>query len=262
MIEPFAGYQSVALLYLLLLSVGSKLSRGPVLTLATLSAALWNFLFVPPYFTFHVHKFHDGIMFVVFFVVAVAMGHLTSRLAPAARYSERQRERRTAALYELAQQAAFATDLETGLRAAVNLIESIFAAKAALLRAATRSHARDRCLMQPARFGSLGERERVWRDGRSAAACQPGGLPSRLPESEALHVPLQGRTAVMGVLSVRPPADQPFDPTEKRSAGSLRGADRSGARERPHHRSLPSARRSSKRRSTSGGRFCKAFLTS
>ncbi|MCE3241624.1 MAG: kdpD [Deltaproteobacteria bacterium] len=80
-IEPFAGYQTVALLYLLLVVLlGLKLNRGPVLTVAASSAALWNFLFVPPYFTFHVQRFHDGIMFVVFFVVALAMGHLTSRL--------------------------------------------------------------------------------------------------------------------------------------------------------------------------------------
>ena len=132
LIEPFTGYQTVALLYLLLVVlVGLKLSRGPVLTVAASSAALWNFLFVPPYFTFHVQRFHDGIMFVVFFVVALAMGHLTSRLRRS-EIVERQRERRTAALYELAQQAAFATDLVTGLGAAVNLIESIFTAKAAL----------------------------------------------------------------------------------------------------------------------------------
>src|SRR5918993_5327077 len=131
-IAPFAGYQTVALLYLLLVVLlGLKLSRGPVLTAAVSSAVLWNFLFVPPYFTFHVQRFHDGIMFVVFSAVALAMGHLTSRLRRS-EIVERQRERRTAALYELAQQAAFATDLDTGLRAAVNLIESIFMGKAAL----------------------------------------------------------------------------------------------------------------------------------
>ena len=67
LIEPFTGYQTVALLYLLLVVLlGLKLSRGPVLSVAASSAALWNFLFVPPYFTFHVQRFHDGIMFVVF----------------------------------------------------------------------------------------------------------------------------------------------------------------------------------------------------
>jgi two-component system sensor histidine kinase KdpD len=67
LIEPFAGYQAVALLYLLLVVLlGLKLSRGPVLMVASSSAGLWNFLFGPPYFTFHVQRFHDAIMFVVF----------------------------------------------------------------------------------------------------------------------------------------------------------------------------------------------------
>src|SRR5687767_12359674 len=81
LLQPFTGYQTVALLYLLLVvALGLKLSRGPVLAVAATSAILWNFLFVPPSFTFYIHNFHDGIMFIAFFVVAVAMGHLTNQL--------------------------------------------------------------------------------------------------------------------------------------------------------------------------------------
>src|SRR5687767_14227368 len=65
LLQPFTGYQSTALLYLLLVvALGLKLSRGPVLAVATTSAVLWNFLFVPPRFTFYIQKFDDGIMFV------------------------------------------------------------------------------------------------------------------------------------------------------------------------------------------------------
>jgi two-component system sensor histidine kinase KdpD len=213
LLQPFTGYQTVALLYLLLVvALGLKLSRGPVLAVAATSAILWNFLFVPPSFTFYIHNFHDGIMFIAFFVVAVAMGHLTNQLRRS-ESAERQRERRTAALYELAQQAAFARDLDTGLRAAVNLIESIFAAKAALLL-----RQKDHTLANIPHASSsftLSEKE------KSVAACAfsrrmpTGKFTDTLPDSEALHVPLQGRTVVMGVLSVRPPADKSFDLTER-----------------------------------------------
>jgi two-component system sensor histidine kinase KdpD len=212
-IEPFAGYQTVALLYLLLVVLlGLKLSRGPVLMVAASSAVLWNFLFVPPYFTLHVHRFHDGIMFVVFFVVALAMGHLTSRLRRS-EIVERQRERRTAALYEVAHQAAFATDLNSGIEAAVNLIESSFAANAALLlrqpdhTLSTTAH--------PASSLALSEKEKsvaAWSFSRRMPA---GKFTDNLPDAEALHLPLQGRTAVMGVLSVRPPAGKPFNRPER-----------------------------------------------
>ena len=209
LVEPFTGYQTVALLYLLLVVLlGLKLSRGPVLTAAATSAALWNFLFVPPHFTFYVQKFHDGIMFIVFIAVALAMGHLTSRLRRS-EITERQRERRTAALYELAQQAAFATDLDTGLRAAVNLIESIFAANAALLvrqkdhTLSTTPHAVSSFDLSESEKGVAG-----WVFSRHMPA---GKFTESFPDADALHLPLQGRTAVMGVLSVRPPAGKTFD---------------------------------------------------
>jgi two-component system sensor histidine kinase KdpD len=213
LIEPFAGYQTVALLYfLLVVPLGLKLSRGPVLMVASSSAGLWNFLFGPPYFTFHVQRFHDGIMFVVFFVVALAMGHLTSRLRRS-EIVERQRERRTAALYELAQQAAFATDLDTGLGAAVNLIESIFAAKAALF-----VRQKDHSLSaEPHAVSSfdISDRENSVAAWVFSHRVPAGRFTAYFPDAEALHIPLQGRTAVMGVLSVRPPATKPFERTER-----------------------------------------------
>jgi len=132
-IQPFTGYLSIALIYLLLVvAVGLKLSRGPILTVAATSALLWNFLFIPPHFTLYIDKVHDAMMFAMFFIVAVAMGHLTGRLR-LSELAERRRERRTAALYELAHQAAFAPELDAGLRAAVAHIESVVEAKAALL---------------------------------------------------------------------------------------------------------------------------------
>jgi two-component system, OmpR family, sensor histidine kinase KdpD len=213
LIQPFTGYQTVALLYLLLVvAMGLKLSRTPALAVAATSAVLWNFLFVPPHFTFLIEQFHDATMFVTFFVVALVMGHLTSRVRRS-EIAERQRERRTAALYELAHQAAFATDLDTGLRAAVNLIESIFAGKAALLLRQP-DHTLSN-VPHPASSLALTEKENgvaAWAFSRRMPA---GKFTETLPDSEALHLPLQGRTAVMGVLSVRPPTDKSFDLTER-----------------------------------------------
>jgi len=213
LIEPFTGYLSIALLYLLLVvAVGLKLQRGPVLTVAATSALLWNVLFIPTRFTIYIEKFDDVMMFAMFFVVALAMGHLTSRLR-LSEAAERRRERRTAALYELAHQAAFATDLSTGLQAAVSLIESIFGARAALLLRLpdhTLSNA-----PHPAGSLALSEKEKsvaAWAFSRRTPA---GKFTDTLPESEALHVPLQGRTAVMGVLSVRPPSGRSFDLSER-----------------------------------------------
>jgi two-component system sensor histidine kinase KdpD len=213
LVEPIAGYQSIALLYLLLVvALGLKINRGPVLAVAAISALVWNLLFTKPHFTFYIERFNDAIMFAMFFVVALAMGHLTGRLRRS-EIAERQRERRTAALYELAHQAAFASNLDTGLRAAVNLIESIFGAKAALfLRQADHTLS---TIPHPASSLVITEKEKgvaAWVFSRRVPA---GKLTGTLPDSEALHLPLQGRTAIMGVLAIRPPAGKSFDLAER-----------------------------------------------
>jgi two-component system, OmpR family, sensor histidine kinase KdpD len=211
--QPFTGYQSVALIYLLLIvAMGLKLSRAPVLTAAATSAVLWNFLFVPPRFTFFIDQFHDAIMFVTFFAVALAMGHLTSQLRRS-EFSERQRERRTAALYELAHQAAFATNLDMGLRAAVNLIQSIFAAKSAFFLR-LKDHTLS-TVSHPASSFTPSENDKSIAAWAFRHRTSAGKFTDRLPHSEALHVPLQGRTAVMGVISVQPPKGRSFDLSER-----------------------------------------------
>jgi two-component system sensor histidine kinase KdpD len=213
LIEPFTGYRAIALVYLLLVvAVSFKLGRGPVLLVATASALLWNFLFVPPHFTLYIDTLHDGMMFAMLFVVALAMGHFTSRLR-LSEVAERRRERRTAALYDLAHQAALAPDLDTGLRAAVKLIESIFGALAALLLRLPDHTLSDKT--HTASSLSLSEKERsvaVWSFGHRMPA---GKFTDTLPDSDALHLPLQARTAVMGVLSVRPSSGKSFDMTER-----------------------------------------------
>lgn len=68
-------------MYLLgVLLAGMTLSRGPVLLVATLSALAWNFLFIPPRFTFHIEKFEDGLTFAAYFIIALTVGGLTAQL--------------------------------------------------------------------------------------------------------------------------------------------------------------------------------------
>jgi two-component system sensor histidine kinase KdpD len=207
------SYMTVALIYLLVVvALGVRLSFWPVFGAATLSALLWNFWFIPPHFTFYIDNAQDALMFATFFIVALAMGHLTSRLR-LSELTERRRERRTAALYELAHQAAFAPERDAGLGAAISHIESIFSAQAALvLRLPDHSLARE---AHPVSSFSLTEKEHsvaAWAFSRRMPA---GRFTDTLPDAEALHLPLQGRTAVMGVLSIRPTAAQPFDLSER-----------------------------------------------
>jgi two-component system, OmpR family, sensor histidine kinase KdpD len=80
-VEPLIGHRPIGLLYLLLVvAVGVKLDRGPVLVVAALSAGAWDLVFIPPQLTFHIANAEDLILFATFFIVALAMGHLTTQL--------------------------------------------------------------------------------------------------------------------------------------------------------------------------------------
>src|SRR4051812_15852890 len=81
LLTPMTGYAAISLIYLLgVLLAGMVLSRGPVLLVATLSALSWNFLFIPPRFTFHIAKVEDALTFLTFFIIALTVGGLTAQL--------------------------------------------------------------------------------------------------------------------------------------------------------------------------------------
>ena len=51
------NYMFVALMFLLAIVLATlRFSRDPMLMMATLSALCWNYLFIPPQFTFHINK--------------------------------------------------------------------------------------------------------------------------------------------------------------------------------------------------------------
>lgn len=80
-LTPFTGYGAISLIYLLgVLLAGMMLDRGPVLLFAAISALAWNFLFIPPLFTFHIEKLEDTLTFATYFVVALTIGSLTAEL--------------------------------------------------------------------------------------------------------------------------------------------------------------------------------------
>jgi two-component system, OmpR family, sensor histidine kinase KdpD len=81
LLTPLTGYSAISLIYLLgVLLAGMVLSRGPVLLVATLSALCWNFLFIPPRFTFHIADLEDALTFATYFIVALTVGSLTAQL--------------------------------------------------------------------------------------------------------------------------------------------------------------------------------------
>ncbi len=89
--------------------VASSYRRGPALVASLLSIAAFDFLFVPPYYTFAVRESAYLLTFGVMLAVALLMARLTARIREQAGEA-RARERRTAALYALSRDLAGAGD--------------------------------------------------------------------------------------------------------------------------------------------------------
>src|SRR5258708_10841239 len=121
------------MVYLLVTVVLALLvGRGPIYLAAVASALLWTFCFVEPRYTFYITNFQDGLMFGMFFVVAIAMGHLTSRLR-AQQAAEREREERATALYLLTRELAEGKDFTELLGAIIRQLGEVFKADVAVL---------------------------------------------------------------------------------------------------------------------------------
>jgi len=197
-IFTYTGYWAVALFYLLaVVLAATRLSRWPTLFLAALSALLWDFLFIPPRFTFYITHFHDFMMFGAYFVIALVIGHLATQLREREQ-SERRREERATALYRLTRALAASRDLDEALPKVFSLIKGSLQADAAVwLRDENGLSCHPASKFTPS---SKEESVAIWSFQKKQSA---GKSTDTLPDADALHVPLITGDRAEGVLTVR-----------------------------------------------------------
>src|SRR5947207_5037730 len=196
----YTGYYAVALFYLLaVVLAGMRLRRWPTLFLAALSAMLWNFLYVPPRFTFHIEQFQDFMMFGAYFVVALVIGHLATQLREREQ-AERRREQRATALYRFTRELAASRDLDQALPKVFALIKESFRSEGAVCLPDENGLSRH----WPSMFmpSSKDESVAVWAFQKKQAA---GKSTDTLPDAESLNVPLITGEGAEGVLTMRLP---------------------------------------------------------
>jgi two-component system sensor histidine kinase KdpD len=203
-VEPHA----LGLIYLfgvVLLSfwVGS----GPTLLGATVSALLWDYFFLPPRLSFALTQLQDVLMFGTYFVVAVVLGNLVSRIRRQER-AERKREERATALYLLTRDLADAPDADNMAQRLVRQAEKAFNARiAVLLRTESGGLAGE---AHPASTFAVSEKEHSVASWAFRCGKTSGRFTDNLPSASAIYVPMQTPRGAMGVLGVEwPDAPQP-----------------------------------------------------
>jgi two-component system, OmpR family, sensor histidine kinase KdpD len=106
----YVAYHALGLIYMLAFSLASMFMKHFSVTLAaTLSALLWNIVFIPPRFTFAITATEDWLMLLLYLVTAGMLGTFTRKLR---RSEERLRMQgaRTDALYRMTRTLAGARD--------------------------------------------------------------------------------------------------------------------------------------------------------
>ena len=201
---PTDTYLAVGLVYLLgVIILSLRVGRGPVLAAGVLSALTWDFLFIPPRFTFYISKIEDVTLFGTYFAVALVTGHLTSRIR-AQSLNERLREERATALFELTRALAEARTLDEAVFAALRQADELFEAKTTLLLADGSGGT------MPHYAGSfaLDEKERGVADWVFNNRRPAGRFTDTLPGSAAFYLPLVREDRAVGVLGLAPAKDR------------------------------------------------------
>lgn len=121
-LKDVIGYQVVAFGLLFTVSILALfVGIGPILLSATLSALLWDFFFLPPPFTLHIGKIEDVLMLVMYFIIAMIAGVMTSRVRRQGKLA-RERELRTNALYQLTRDLSMTSGINNVVDVSVKYI--------------------------------------------------------------------------------------------------------------------------------------------
>jgi len=201
LVKDFIGYQVVSFGLLFLVSILAIFyGTGPILLASTLSALIWDYFFIPPTFTLHIEQPVDVLMLIMFFIIALLNGILTSRV----RHQEKKiriREERTDALYLLTKDLTMTSGIDEVLKIAVNYIQKYFNLECAIILKNELNQIENQVRHETKIILSENEMSiAAWVFRHSVKA---GKFTDTLPSTDYTFYPLTGNIGNMGVIAVK-----------------------------------------------------------
>ncbi len=189
-----------------------RLGYGPSLLAAALSALAFDFLFVPPYFSFSIQDFSHVLTFGVLFVVAIVISHLAQRARDQAE-AARDRERRTGVLYAVTRELARTPDLDALVAVASAELAKVFDTRVTVFAPAPGEVLRPlhRTEGEKPSEDDAGIARWVWTNVRDA-----GLGTDTLPGARGLYLPLVATRGAVGVMGLVPRDPNRFRDVEQR----------------------------------------------
>lgn len=203
LVRPWFNPTDLAMLVLLgVVFVASRHGRGPAVVAAIMGIGAYDFLFVPPYYTFDVADKSYFITFGVLLLVALTLSGLTATIRDQADEAE-ERAQRAAALFSLSQELAEAKDRATIISAAAHRA-GLAGRGTAIVVLADQVGLENGTPLWPAdpAFEDIAVRiaaTYAWQHGEAAGSGTHHGA-----EADALVVPLKASNRPLGVVVVSP----------------------------------------------------------
>jgi len=199
---PGLGQANLVMIYLLTTALVAVYGgRRAAILSSVLGVAAFDFMFVPPRFTFAVSSVQYFITFGIMLIVALIIGNLNASVRQQARIAG-YRERRTALLYAMSRHLAMARGRDELAEVAIRHVSQVFMSRAVLLFADEQGHViypRASLLDVSYTGADLGVAQWVF-DHR-----KPAGMGTdTLSGSAGLYLPLAGSERAFGVLAVLP----------------------------------------------------------
>ncbi len=198
MLSRHLALPNISLVFLAaVLMVAVRSSLGPALACAGLSFLLYDFLFIPPTFTFIVARQEDVLTLLFFLLMAVLAGNLASRQRRQLQ-ALRQTQAETTALLDLSRQLSAATDVQAVGAAAVRQLQLVGNLEAVIV---TRG--------KQGKWMFIGSEPLLAEQERGAAEWafkhgQPAGKGTdTLPSGQWWWLPLSGDGQPLGLLGIR-----------------------------------------------------------
>lgn len=199
---PRLGQANLVMIYLLTTALVAVYGgRRTAILSSVLGVAAFEFMFVPPRFTFAVSDAQYLITFAIMLIVALIIGGLNASVRLQARVAG-HRERRTAALYAMSRQLTMARGRDEMAELAVGHVSQVFASRVAVLFPDDQAR-----LVLPRSQAP----EVAYPDADLGVAqwvfdhTKPAGLGTdTLSGAKDLYLPLAGADRVLGVLAVLP----------------------------------------------------------
>ncbi|MBZ0158228.1 MAG: sensor histidine kinase KdpD [Alphaproteobacteria bacterium] len=200
----------VAMVYLLgIVIVASRTGKWPSFLATILSVALFDFFFIPPFYTFSVHDIRYALTFIVMLIVGFVISRLTLRIREQAN-AARHRERRTAALYSLSRELVQERWIPQLSAAAIKHLSELFSSKIVILVPDDKGSLTVP-VTGPETF-ALDQREMSVAQWTFDHRQRAGIGTDTLPGASALYLPLVTSSRTVGVLGILPaPGTGMFD---------------------------------------------------